>query len=60
MARPKAAERRVQVTLHVPVTVYDAVAFRAMAKNLPWATFVVRCLTETFLRPKTPVPPKSA
>ena len=60
MARPKAAEPRIQVTLHVPETVYDAVALRAIAKGIPWATFVVRCLTETFLRPKTPVPPKSA
>lgn len=54
MARPKASEPSVQVTLHVPLSVYEAIAARAVAKRLTWHRFVVGCLVQTFKRLKTP------
>mgnify|MGYP001582815981 CR=1 FL=1 len=56
MARPKADEPRVIVTLKVPISIYDAITLRAVAKGLTWHAFVVGCLRKSFGIPKT-LPP---
>ena len=54
MSRPKAPEPRVQVTLKVPLSVYDAIASRASLKGFTWHAFIVGSMTKTFGRTETP------